>query len=60
MITLYIISVLYTIFGTIRFKKLYGHTNLFDEDPKLWTFILLFSIVVTFVIGVFLIVKYLP
>ena len=60
MITLYIISVLYTIFGTIRFKKLYSHTNLFDEDPKLWTFILLFSIVVTFVIGVFLIVKYLP
>lgn len=60
MITLYIISVLYTIFGNIRFKKLYGHSNIFDENPKLWTLTLVFSMVATFVIGAFLIVKYLP
>jgi hypothetical protein len=60
MITLTIISILYSIFGMMRFKKLYGHYTLFDEDMKAWTLLLVMSIVYSGVLGITLIVKYLP
>lgn len=60
MITLTIIFVLYSIFGTIRFKKLYGHTDFFKEDPKFWVIMLVGTITISAVSGMFLILKYLP
>jgi hypothetical protein len=60
MITLTIISLLYSIFGLMRFKKLYGHYTIFDEDMKAWTFLLAMSIIYSSVMGIALIVKYLP
>ncbi len=60
MITLTIISLLHSIFGLIRFKKLYGHYDLFDEDMKAWTLLLAMSILYSGVMGIALIVKYLP
>ena len=60
MITLTIICLLYSIVGTIRFKKLYGHSNIFDEKPMLWTFILVLAMAMAFALGLFLILKYLP
>jgi len=60
MITLTIISALYSIFGFMRFKKLYGHYTVFDEDMKAWTLLLAMSIVYSGVMGIVLIVKYLP
>jgi hypothetical protein len=60
MITLTIISLLYTIFGLIRFKKLYGHYTLFDEDMKAWTLLLAISIVYSGAMTIGLIIKYLP
>lgn len=60
MITLTIICVLYSIFGIIRFKKIYGHSNIFEEEPMLWTFILVIAIAMAAALGLFLILKYLP
>ena len=60
MITLTIISLLYTIFGLIRFKKLYGHYTLADEDMKAWTLLLALAIIYSSVMGIGFIVKYLP
>jgi hypothetical protein len=60
MITLTIISILYSIFGLMRFKKLYGHYTIFDEDMKAWTLLLAMSIVYSGALGITLIVKYLP
>lgn len=44
----------------MRFKKLYGHYTLFDEDMKAWTLLLAMSILYSGVMGIALIVKYLP
>jgi hypothetical protein len=60
MITLTIISLLYSIFGLMRFKKLYGHYTIFDEDMKAWTLLLALSIIYSSVMGIGFIVKYLP
>jgi hypothetical protein len=60
MITLTIISLLYSIFGLMRFKKVYGHYTIFDEDMKAWTLLLAMSIIFSSMIGILLIVKYLP
>jgi len=60
MITLTIISLLYSIFGLIRFKKLYGHYTLADEDMKAWTLLLAMSIMYSSIMGIVLIVNYLP
>jgi hypothetical protein len=60
MITLTIISLLYSIFGLMRFKKLYGHYTIVDEDMKAWTFLLAMSIIYSSVMGIGFIVKYLP
>jgi hypothetical protein len=60
MITLTIISLLYSIFGLIRFKKLYGHYTLADEDMKAWTLLLALAIIYSSVMGIGFIVKYLP
>ena len=60
MITLTTICILYSIFGLMRFKKLYGHYNIFDEDMKAWTLLLVMSIVYSGALGITLIVKYLP
>jgi hypothetical protein len=60
MITLTIISILYSIFGLMKFKKKYGHYTLFDEDMKPWTLLLALSIIYSSVMGIGLIVKYLP
>jgi len=40
MMTLTILSTLYSIFGLMRFKKLYGNYDIFDQDPKLWLMLL--------------------
>jgi hypothetical protein len=60
MITLTIISTLYSIFGLMRFKKLYGNYNIFDEDMKVWTLLLSMSIIYSSVMGMVFIGKYLP
>ena len=60
MITLTIISTLYSIFGLMRFKKLYGNYDIFDKDPKLWTMLLLFTTIFSLTMGMFFIIKYLP
>jgi len=59
MITLATLSILYAIFGLMRFKKLYGHYNIFDE-LKAWTFLLAMSIIYSCLMGIVFIVKYLP
>jgi len=60
MITLTIICILYSIFGLMRFKKLYGDYNIFDEDMTVWTLLLSMSIIFSSIMGMLLIVKYLP
>jgi hypothetical protein len=60
MITLTTITILYSIFGLMKFKKLYGHYTIFDEDMKAWTFLLAMSIIYSSIMGIILIVKYLP
>jgi hypothetical protein len=60
MITLAVISILYAIFGLLRFKKLYGHYIIFDEDMKAWTFFLYLAILYAGTAAFVLIVKYLP
>jgi hypothetical protein len=60
MITLTTICILYSIFGLMRFKKLYGHYTIFDEGMKAWTLLLAMSIIYSGVMGIALIVKYLP
>ena len=60
MITLTILSTLYTIFGFMRFKKLYGNCDIFDQDPKPWIILLLFSTVFSFAMGICITLKYLP
>jgi len=60
MITLTIISILYSIFGLMRFKKIYGNYNIFDEDMKLWTLLVGFSTIYSSLMGIVFIVKYLP
>jgi hypothetical protein len=60
MITLTIISILYSIFGMMKFKKLYGHYNLFDEDMKVWTLLLALSIFYSSIMVILSIVTYLP
>ena len=60
MITLSALAVLYTIFGFRKFKKRYGHYNLFYEEPKGWTLILAAGAVFSSLLAVLLIIKYLP
>jgi len=60
MITLTTICILYSIFGLMRFKKLYGHYTIFDEDMTVWTLLLSMSIIFSSIMGMLLIVKYLP
>jgi len=60
MITLAIISIIYSIFGLMRFKKIYGNYNIFDEDMKLWTLLVGFSTIYSCLMGIVFIVKYLP
>ena len=60
MITLAIISIIYSIFGLMRFKKIYGNYNIFDEDMKAWTLLLAMSIIYSSLMGIVLIIKYLP
>ena len=60
MITLTTICILYSIFGLMRFKKLYGDYNIFDEDMTVWTLLLSMSIIFSSIMGMLLIVKYLP
>ncbi len=60
MITLTIISLLYSIFGLIRFKKIYGHYTLVGEDMKAWTLLLAFAIIYSGAMTIGLIIKYLP
>ena len=60
MITLSILGVLYTIFGFIRFKKLYGHYRLVDEEMQVWTLILALCAIYTSMVAMLIVIKYLP
>ena len=60
MITLTILSVLYSFFGLMRFKKLYGHYNVFEEDMKPWTLLIVLATSFSFSMVIFFILKYLP
>jgi multisubunit Na+/H+ antiporter MnhG subunit len=62
MITLSVFVVLYTIIGLWRFKKLYGHYNIVDEEeePILRTLLLVLCAIFSFAAVLFLIIKYLP
>jgi len=60
MITLTILCMLYTLFAYRKFKKLYGDYNIFGEDPKVWTFVLLLTTAWSITMGIVFIVTYLP
>ena len=60
MITLTTITILYSIFGLMKFKKLYGHYTIFDEDMKAWTLLLALSIFYSSIMVILFIIKYLP
>ena len=60
MITITILSALYSIFGLMRFKKLYGNYDIFDQDPKLWTMLLVIAISNSFAMGIYYTLTYLP
>ena len=60
MITLAILSILYAIFGLMRFKKIYGHYNVFDEDMKVWTLLIALTTIYASMMGITFIVTYLP
>ena len=60
MITLAILSILYAIFGLMRFKKIYGHYNVFDEDMKVWTLLIALTTIYASMMGLTFIVTYLP
>ena len=60
MITLTILSILYAIFGLMRFKKIYGHYNVFDEDMKVWTLLIALTTIYASMMGLTFIVTYLP
>ncbi len=60
MITLTVISVLYTIFALLRFKKLHGTYEIFSEPAKLWTIMIVLSFSYSLIVGIGLILKYLP
>ena len=60
MITLTILCILYTFFGFRRFKKLYGTYDIFEEDMKPGALLLVFTTIMSFVNGFFLIITYLP
>ncbi len=60
MITLTIISILYSIFGLMRFKKIYGHYNVYDEDMKGGTLLVAMTTIYSILMGIVFIVKYLP
>jgi hypothetical protein len=60
MITLTIISFIYSILTLLRFKRIYGTYNFISEPPTLWTMILLWTILYNIAIIILLIIKYLP
>ena len=60
MITLTVLSTLYSIFGLMRFKKLYGNYDIFDKDPKLWLMLLVIAISNSFAMGIYYTLTYLP
>jgi hypothetical protein len=60
MMTLTILSTLYSIFGLMRFKKLYGNYDIFDQDPKLWLMLLVIAISNSFAMGIYYTLTYLP
>jgi hypothetical protein len=60
MITLTIISILYSIFGLMRFKKIYGNYNIFDEYMKPWTLLIALATMYSCIMGMLFIVNYLP
>ena len=60
MITLSVLTVLYTIFGFIKFKKRYGHYLLLEEDMRPWTLALFGATISTCIMAMLLIIKYLP
>ena len=60
MITLFILCILYTFFGLKTYKKLYGDYNIFDEDMKVWTLVLVLSSLYLFIMSLFFIITYLP
>jgi hypothetical protein len=60
MITLAILSILYAIFGLMRFKKIYGHYNVYDEDMKPWTLLIMLTTIYSCMMGMTFIVIYLP
>ena len=60
MITLTILSILYSFFGLMRFKKIYGHYNVYDEDMKGWTLLIALTTIFSFGMGICFILTYLP
>jgi hypothetical protein len=60
MITLAILSILYSFFGLMRFKKIYGHYNVYDEDMKGWTLLIALTTIYASMMGISFIIKYLP
>ena len=60
MITLSVLAVLYTIFGYRKFKKRYGHYVWYEEEMQPWTLLLAVCAVLSGMIAVLLIIKYLP
>ena len=60
MITLAVISIFYAIFGLRYFKKRYSHSNIFDEEMKAWTLLLVLAIIYGGMAALLLIIKYLP
>jgi hypothetical protein len=60
MITLTVISILYNIFALLRFKKLYGTYDIFSKSAKPWTVMIVLSFSYSVIVGIGLVLKYLP
>jgi len=60
MITLTFLLFIYTIFGYLRHYSLYKTTDIFSQPPRVWTVILLTTTIISILVILYLIFKYLP
>ena len=60
MITYTILVLIFVILGFYCFNRKYKTINIFSEDPKDYTVLMIFAIIYEFIIGIYLILKYFP
>ena len=60
MITLLILSTLYTIIAGLIHYKMYKDMNIFEYDPKLWTIVFVCTFTYSLTFGIIMITKHCP